>query len=104
GVALGGGAGDAASDVAAALPRRRGRVTGCRGRPRTPAGREDAPEPRHRLADHRAAANEIPPGQPPSDEFVDDVLLNGPPSPPKIVKPPVVDVHETAGVHDTPLT
>src|SRR5262249_25590269 len=95
---------DAGLDVGAGLARRRGRGTGCRGRTRTPAGREDAPEHRHRQADHRAAANEIPPGQPPSDEFVDDVLLNGPPSPPKIVKPPVVDVHETAGVHDTPLT
>src|SRR5262249_61699159 len=99
-----GGAGDAGFGLGAALPRGRGGEPGGGGRTQTPAGGEDAPEPGHRQADHRAAANEIPPGQPPSDEFVDDVLLNGPPSPPKIVKPPVVDVHETAGVHDTPLT
>src|SRR5262249_61097334 len=69
-----------------------------------PAARGEPAEPRHRQADHRAAADEVPPGEPPGDEFVDDVLLNGSPSPPKIVKTPVVDVLETAGVHDTPLT
>jgi hypothetical protein len=30
------------------------------------------------------------------------MLLNRSPAPPKIIKPPMVNILETAGVHDTP--
>jgi hypothetical protein len=95
----GGGHEDPRLDGRSGLPGRgRAAARGCRAG--APAGGQDAADQRHRQADRAALADEVAPRQPPGDILVDDVLLDGPASPSKIIKPFVVDVSGVA--HETP--
>src|SRR5262249_35828456 len=85
-------------DGPACLPGR-GRAGAGRRGARAPARGQDAADQRHRQAHSAAPADEVAARQPPGDELVDDVLLDGPAPPPETIKPFVVDV--TAGVHRT---
>ena len=93
----GGGHEDPRLDVRAGLARR-GRAGAGRRRARAPACGQDATDHPHRQAHGAALADEVAARQPPGGELVDDVLLDRPAPPTKIIKPLVVDV--TADAHE----
>src|SRR5215831_20196589 len=77
-----------------------GRARADRGGTRAPAGGQDATQQRHRQSGHRAPPQELPPGQPPRHELVDDVLLDRATPRPQGIQPSVVNLHWTSWAAD----